>query len=209
MDGTFNMEKAQEVLERSSQEAQELLRDPSKLEGMLRELPEKLQAIPGVGGILKDIPLTIALVKSCVTGEYRDISLQNILPLVGAFAYLFKKKDLIRDNIPLLGYADDLAVLGLAMKALEPDLRAFEAWRNGGMASASQEADAGAEAEAGAEAAAEAEDTGEPLEYKPEKEADEAPAEEAETVMRCTDGFLPKEKTGLRPDAAAGAGPDR
>jgi len=36
---------------------------------------------------------------------------------------------LINDRIPVIGIADDLAVLGLALKLSEPELKAFSAWR--------------------------------------------------------------------------------
>ena len=177
---TFSTDQAQEILEKSGQEAQELVQDPVKMEELLRELPEKLQAVPGVGGILKDIPLTIALVKSFVAGEYRAVSPQIILPVVGAFAYLFKKKDLIRDSIPVLGYADDLAVLGLALKAIEPELEAFEAWQKGempeeGAVAAAEEA---SEESAAAEEASEESDTA-AAEALPEEAAADEPAEES------------------------------
>ena len=131
MDNTFSMEQAKEVLDRGVQEAQELVQDPSKMEELFGQLQEKLQTIPGVGDLMKDIPLTIELVKSYITQEYTEISPKVIFSLVSAFIYLLKKKDLIRDNIPLLGYADDLAVLGVALKAVEPELEAFAAWKRG------------------------------------------------------------------------------
>ena len=49
--------------------------------------------------------------------------------LLGSFIYFVKKDDLIHDNIPLLGAADDLAVLGLALKLSENELNEFKKWR--------------------------------------------------------------------------------
>ena len=101
----FNTDQAKEILERGVQEAQELVKDPSKIDELLGQLQDKLQTIPGVGDLLQNIPLTIALVKSYVAREYTAVSPQVILPLVGAFAYLVKRKDLLSDDIPVLGYA--------------------------------------------------------------------------------------------------------
>ena len=36
---------------------------------------------------------------------------------------------LIPDSIPIIGIADDLAVMGLALKLSEPELKAFTQWR--------------------------------------------------------------------------------
>ena len=48
----------------------------------------------------------------------------------GAFLYLIKKKDLIPDSIPVIGIADDVAVLGLALKLVEQDVQAYREWRD-------------------------------------------------------------------------------
>ena len=51
--------------------------------------------------------------------------------MVGAFLYVVKDKDLISDNIPIVGRADDIAVVGLALKFVEPEVKAYKAWREG------------------------------------------------------------------------------
>ena len=71
------------------------------------------------------------MVKSYITKEYSDVSPKVIATMVAAFLYLVKKKDIIPDNIPVLGMADDLAVLGLALKLSEPELAAFKDFRDG------------------------------------------------------------------------------
>ena len=73
----------------------------------------------------------IAMVKSYINGSYKEVSPKVIASLVAAFLYLVKRKDLIPDNIPLVGHVDDLAVLGVALKICEPELKAFAAWRDG------------------------------------------------------------------------------
>ena len=50
--------------------------------------------------------------------------------MAGAFLYLIKKKDLIPDSIPVIGIADDVAVLGVALKLVEKDVQAYRQWRD-------------------------------------------------------------------------------
>ena len=50
--------------------------------------------------------------------------------LIGAILYLLKRKDLISDSLPVIGIVDDLAVMGLALKLSEPELKAFAEWRD-------------------------------------------------------------------------------
>lgn len=127
----FSLDDAKKLVEGGIGEAQELLKNPSKIDGLLEQLEDKLRGIPVGGDLLASVPLMIAMVKSYINGSYKDVSPKVIASLVAAFLYLVKRKDLIPDNIPLVGHVDDLAVLGVALKICEPELKAFAAWRDG------------------------------------------------------------------------------
>ena len=124
-----NMEQAKSWLDETTAEAQEIIKNPSKVDDILVQLENKLKDVPVVGGVLADLPLMVAMVKAWVTKEYTEVSPKVIACLVGAFLYLIKRKDLISDSVPIIGMADDLAVLGLALKLSEPELKAFSEWR--------------------------------------------------------------------------------
>ena len=130
----FSMEQARQLLDKGISEAQEVIADPSKVDEILMQLEEKLKQVPAIGNTLADLPLMIAMVKAWITKKYTQVSPKVIACLVGSFIYLIKKKDLIPDSIPVVGIADDLAVLGLALKLSEPELKAFAEWRAGGTA---------------------------------------------------------------------------
>ena len=125
----FNMDQAQELLNKGISEAEDIIRNPSKVDEILIQLEEKLKTVPAIGETLSGLPLMIAMVKAWIKKEYTVVSPKVIACLVGAILYLLKKKDLISDNIPLIGIADDLAVMGLALKLSEPELKAFAEWR--------------------------------------------------------------------------------
>ena len=126
----FSMEQAQEVLNKGIEEAESVISSPSKVDEILMQLEEKLKAVPVIGSTLSDLPLMIAMIKAWVKKEYTVVSPKVIACLVGAVIYLIKKKDLISESIPIIGHADDLAVLGLALKLSEKELKAFAEWRN-------------------------------------------------------------------------------
>ena len=126
----FGLDRAQEVLDSEIVEAEEILRNPSKVDGILMQLEEKLKAVPVIGSTLSDLPLMIAMVKAWIKKDYTVVSPKVIACLVGAVLYLIKKKDLISDSIPIVGHVDDLAVMGLALKLSEPELKAFAEWRD-------------------------------------------------------------------------------
>ena len=126
----FSLDQAKELLNKGTAEAQELITNPSKVDELLVQLEEKLKTVPAIGETLSDLPVMIAMVKAWIKKEYTVVSPKVIATLVGAVLYLLKKKDLIPDNIPIIGIADDLAVLGLALKLSEPELKAFAEWRD-------------------------------------------------------------------------------
>ena len=119
----FSMEQAQEVLNKGIEEAESVISSPSKVDEILLQLEEKLKAVPVIGSTLSDLPLMISMIKAWIKKEYTVVSPKVIACLVGAVIYLIKKKDLISDSIPIIGHADDLAVLGLALKLSEKDTR--------------------------------------------------------------------------------------
>ncbi len=126
----MSMDKVRSLLDRGIAEAQELIKDPSQIDGLLVQLENKLKEVPAIGETLSDLPAMIAMVKGYVTREYSNVSPKVIAVLVGAFIYLVKKKDIIPDNIPVVGIADDLAVLGLALNLCKTELEAFREFRD-------------------------------------------------------------------------------
>ena len=126
----MDFEKAKEALAGLTGQAEELIKDTGKLEALLQELEKKLQDVPTVGNALAKVPLMISLIRSYITKQYTNVSPKVILTLVAAIIYLLKGKDLIPDNIPVLGYADDIAVFAAAFMLDEPELKAYEQWRS-------------------------------------------------------------------------------
>ena len=125
----INMEQARGLLDKGTEEAQEIIQTPSKVDEILVQLEEKLKTVPAIGNTLADLPLMVAMVKAWIKKDYTEVSPKVIACLVGAILYLIRKKDLISDSIPIVGIADDLAVMGLALKLSEPELKAFAEWR--------------------------------------------------------------------------------
>ena len=127
----MNMEQARELLDKGVEEAEEVIQKPYKVDEILLQLEEKLKEVPAIGSTLADLPLMISMVKAWIKKEYTEVSPKVIACLVGAVIYLLKKKDLISDSIPIVGIVDDIAVLGLALKLSEPELKAYAEWRDG------------------------------------------------------------------------------
>ena len=117
------------ILDKATAEAKDFVNNPSRMDALLQQLEEKLRQVPAIGETVSGLPVMIAMVKSWIRKEY-EVSPKVLAIMAGAFLYLIKGKDLIPDSIPLVGIADDVAVLGLALKLVEGDLDAYRQWRD-------------------------------------------------------------------------------
>jgi len=121
---------AEELLNNGMSKAQELISNPDAIDDLLQQLENTLQDIPVAGSVLAEVPLMVSMVKGYVQKTYTEVSPKVILTMVSAFIYLVKKQDLISDKIPIVGKLDDIAVLTLALKFVQPELEAFRTWRD-------------------------------------------------------------------------------
>lgn len=144
----YSADWARDIIDKGVGKAKGIMDDPNQLNDLLAQLQEKLAGLPQtVSTAFDNVPLMASMVKSYITREYTEVSPKVVISLVSAFAYLVKQKDLIPDNIPIVGLADDVAVATVAMAINEPELKAYAEWR---AANAPQQAApvAGAEASA-------------------------------------------------------------
>lgn len=118
-----------QILEKATAEAKDFVNNPSRMDALLQQLEEKLSQVPAIGSTVSELPVMVAMVKSWIKKEYQ-VSPKVLAIMAGAFLYLVKGKDLIPDSIPVVGIADDVAVLGVALKLVEKDVQAYREWRD-------------------------------------------------------------------------------
>ena len=123
-----NLEKAKEILDGGLEKANTLLKDNEQIKAVVDSVQEKIDSVPVLKSTVADLPVMVSMVKSYVKKEY-EASPKVIATIVSAFLYLIKRKDLIPDSIPILGQLDDVAVIALALKFVEPELKAFASWK--------------------------------------------------------------------------------
>ncbi len=132
MSEIFDFEKAKDILNGFAGQAEELIHDPSKVEELLQKIEGRMKDIPVVGTSLARLPLMISMIRGYVRKEYTEVSPKVIVIMLCAIIYLLKGKDLIPDKVPVIGYADDIAVFGAALKLTEKELNDYSAWRDAG-----------------------------------------------------------------------------
>ena len=109
-----SLEKAKEVLENGMKTADEWLGSNEKMEQLFNDVSSRLKTTPLIGDTINDFPTMVSMVKDYVSKDYTKVSPKVIATVVSAFLYLISRKDIIPDNVPVLGILDDLAVIGLA-----------------------------------------------------------------------------------------------
>ena len=125
----ISFDKAKEILGGFTAQAQDMLKDGSKVEVALEALEAKMKEIPTIGEGLSRLPLMISMIRAYITKEYTEVSPKVVASMLCAVLYLVKGKDLIRDDIPVVGLVDDIAVAGAAFMLSEKELDAYAAWR--------------------------------------------------------------------------------
>jgi uncharacterized membrane protein YkvA (DUF1232 family) len=91
----------------------------------------KAARVAALGSLLPDLALLARLGRAYARGEYRDVSRQTLALSALTAGYLLTPIDLIPDFIPVLGYLDDVAVVGFLMKRISGDLDRFREWERG------------------------------------------------------------------------------
>jgi len=77
-------------------------------------------------GALSSLKDLVALIKAYANGTYRDVSTQNMILVVAAILYFLTPIDIVPDFIPLLGWLDDITIMGWVIKSIGDELTKFK-----------------------------------------------------------------------------------
>ncbi len=107
-------------------------RNSASLLNLLRNVLHKTQEL-GMGGVFDLIRVKIttmgSLLKSYASGEYRDVELKNLVIMIASLVYFLLPLDLLPDILPILGYADDVALLTFVLKTVSEEIEKYELWK--------------------------------------------------------------------------------
>lgn len=108
----------------------DMLNNPDKVKETLRDAIKKANETKGsLDKVWYDLQLMFQLVGDWVKGDYKEIPAGSIAAIIGALIYFLSPIDAIPDFIPVVGYIDDVFVLGLALKLVSSDLQKYEQWK--------------------------------------------------------------------------------
>lgn len=89
----------------------------------LGEIPRRMQQITN------QVELLLDLANDYSSGRYRDVRWYTLGAAVSAALYFVNPTDVIPDWVPVVGQLDDLLVMGIALKLVQKDLRAYVQFR--------------------------------------------------------------------------------
>ncbi len=130
MEQIVSIDKAKAVIDSGIDQAQEIIKNNEELNELVTKVQATVKNTPVLGDAVADLPVMVSMVRSYAAKEYTVVSPKVIAALVSTFLYLVKRKDLIPDNIPILGHLDDIAIAAVALKLSEPELKAFREWQD-------------------------------------------------------------------------------
>ncbi len=111
-------------------QAEHITQNKDAFDKFLQNMESTMKKIPNVGNLLSDIPLLVSLVKSYVSGEYKEIPYNTIIAIIATLLYVISPVDIIPDVIPVVGFADDAMAVAFCMKMLHDDLEKYKIWRD-------------------------------------------------------------------------------
>lgn len=126
-----SLKKVEENFKDSKKEAEKLIEDKDKTNKKLDEAFRKASENKGkLEEVWNYLQLFFSISRDYINGKYRKVPKGSIIAIIGALIYFLSPIDLIPDFIPVIGYIDDIFVLGLVFSQVKSDLEEYEIWKN-------------------------------------------------------------------------------
>jgi uncharacterized membrane protein YkvA (DUF1232 family) len=111
---------------KAQQRARRILKDPDALIGLAQKAERKAARLSS--GMLSQLKTCVRLIRAYAKGDYKQVSWESMVVLVGAVLYVASPIDLIPDAIPVAGILDDATVLSFALRMVHEEVQEFLAW---------------------------------------------------------------------------------
>ncbi len=126
-----DIQKMDSEFQKSKNKAEELLKDKEKTQKTIDDAFAKAVKNEGpISKVFDQLKLLFSIVKDYVSGAYREIPYGSIVAILAGILYFLSPIDLIPDFIPVVGYIDDVFIIGLVIKQVYGDLEKYERWKN-------------------------------------------------------------------------------
>lgn len=107
--------------------ASRLARNGKGLLDLLAKVSAKSGSVRDMG-FLDNLRTLSRLVNASARGQYKAVPWATLLKAIAALVYFVSPVDFIPDLLPVLGFADDIAVVLWVLKSCAADIETFRAW---------------------------------------------------------------------------------
>jgi uncharacterized membrane protein YkvA (DUF1232 family) len=126
-----SLKKVEGSFKNSKEEAKKLIEDKDKTNKKIDEAFKKASENKGkLGEVWNYLQLFFSIPRDYINGKYKNVPTGSIIAIIAALLYFLSPIDLIPDFIPVIGYIDDIFVLGLVFSQVKSDLEEYEIWKN-------------------------------------------------------------------------------
>jgi len=117
---------------KASNLVKEILSSPERASKLITKAQNKLieKKPQRLAGMWDSVLASFRLIKSYVSGEYRDISFESLALIVASIIYFVMPFDVVPDFIMAMGFADDAVLISWTLRAVADDLERFIAWED-------------------------------------------------------------------------------
>jgi len=130
MKDRLNEENIKAQFDKVKHKAEAMMDNPEQLKKVAESAWQKTLGLKGpLEEVWEQLKLMISLVKEWLAGNYKEVPTASIVAIIAGLIYLLSPIDLIPDFIPVLGYLDDIFVLGVVFTQVAKDLQAFARWQ--------------------------------------------------------------------------------
>lgn len=131
MSNPINEEKLKEQFDKVKHKAEDIIDNPDEVKKVAESAWDKAKELKEpLAKVWEQLKLMVQLIRAWIKGDYTDVPTTSIIAIVAGLMYLLSPVDLIPDFIPVLGYLDDIFVLGVVFTQVAKDLEVFQAWQS-------------------------------------------------------------------------------
>jgi uncharacterized membrane protein YkvA (DUF1232 family) len=103
----------------------------SRMMGLATDVVKKLQVVgfrEGLSEFSKNVQLLIRLIRATANGSYKGLPWKSLLSVIAVLLYFVSPIDIIPDFLPVIGIADDVALVFWLFRTIASDIAKFSEW---------------------------------------------------------------------------------
>ncbi|REA62558.1 hypothetical protein DSL64_09225 [Dyadobacter luteus] len=106
-------------------------RNSSRMMGLATDVVQKLQVVgfkDGMAEFSKNVQLLIRMIRATANGSYKGLPWKSLVSVIAVLIYFVSPIDIIPDFLPVVGIADDVALVFWLFRTIASDISKFSEW---------------------------------------------------------------------------------